>query len=107
MNSRAGIGLALLAILGAAAVFRFTALGWGLRHEPDWDERVFVQSAAWVAAAGATLLLDERWGVSLEYRLAFVRGSTSAWGSYNAGGNWLGVGLTYRFAPDPTPPPRF
>jgi hypothetical protein len=52
MNSRAGVGLALVAILGLAAALRFTALGWGLRHEPDWDERVFVQSAGWVVAAG-------------------------------------------------------
>jgi len=52
MNSRAGVGLALVAILGVAAALRFTALGWGLRHEPDWDERVFVQSAAWMVATG-------------------------------------------------------
>lgn len=52
MSSRAGVGLALTAILCVAGAFRFTALGWGLRHEPDWDERAFVQSAAWMVASG-------------------------------------------------------
>jgi len=52
MNARNRVLLALVAILGLAAGLRFTALGWGLRHEPDWDERVFVQSAAWMVASG-------------------------------------------------------
>jgi hypothetical protein len=52
MKSRATASVALVAILALAAVLRFTALGWGLRHEPDWDERVFVQSAAWMVASG-------------------------------------------------------
>jgi hypothetical protein len=50
MKSR-GAALALMSILVLAAVLRFAGLGWGLRHEPDWDERVFVQSAAWMVAA--------------------------------------------------------
>ena len=52
MQRRAATGLALLAILVLAAVLRFSALDWGLRHEVDWDERVFVQSAAWLVASG-------------------------------------------------------
>jgi hypothetical protein len=35
----------LIAILALAAALRFTALGWGLRHTPHWDERVFVENA--------------------------------------------------------------
>ncbi|MCM2255046.1 MAG: glycosyltransferase family 39 protein [Vicinamibacteria bacterium] len=34
----------LLVILGLAAALRFTGLGWGLRHEPHIDERVFVEA---------------------------------------------------------------
>ena len=56
----------LVATLGLAAFLRFTALGWGLRHEPDWDERVFVQSAAWMVASGD---LDHRF---YEYPGLFV-----------------------------------
>src|SRR5438034_182734 len=43
---------ALAAILFLAAVLRFTALSWGLRHAPHWDERVFVENAARMAAQG-------------------------------------------------------
>ena len=43
MSRRARV--ALLVILGLAAGLRFTGLGWGLRHTPHWDERVFVENA--------------------------------------------------------------
>ena len=43
---------ALAAILFLAAGLRFTALSWGLRHAPHWDERVFVENAARMAAQG-------------------------------------------------------
>jgi hypothetical protein len=44
--------LALPAILALAAALRFAALGWGLRHVPHWDERVFVENARAMVVAG-------------------------------------------------------
>jgi hypothetical protein len=41
--------LVLALILGA--VLRFTGLGFGLRHQPHWDERVFVTSVSQMLAA--------------------------------------------------------
>lgn len=41
---------ALAAILALAAVLRFGALEWGLRHEPHVDERYFVENAGWMLA---------------------------------------------------------
>lgn len=37
--------IALLAVLLVAGALRFTGLSWGLRHTPDYDERVFVENA--------------------------------------------------------------
>ena len=42
----------LVAGLVLGAVLRFTGLGFGLRHQPHWDERVFVTSVARMLAAG-------------------------------------------------------
>ena len=41
---------ALVVVLLVAAGLRFTGLAWGLRHAADWDERVFVENAALMAA---------------------------------------------------------
>lgn len=41
---------ALACILALAAVLRFGALDWGLRHEPHVDERYFVENAGWMLA---------------------------------------------------------
>ena len=37
--------IALVAVLLLAGALRFTGLSWGLRHTPDYDERVFVENA--------------------------------------------------------------
>jgi hypothetical protein len=58
--------LLLLAILGSAALLRFTALGWGLRHPPHIDERLFVEATGRMLAAGD---LDHRF---YEYPGLFV-----------------------------------
>lgn len=63
MSRRHGV---LAAILLLAATLRFLGLGWGLRHAPDWDERVFVESAAWMVAERD---LDHRF---YEYPALFV-----------------------------------
>ncbi len=42
----------LALILVVAALLRFTALGWGLRHLPHNDERAFVESVSEMLAAG-------------------------------------------------------
>ncbi|HET8647143.1 MAG TPA: glycosyltransferase family 39 protein, partial [Vicinamibacteria bacterium] len=49
---------ALLAILALAAALRFTGLGWGLRHPPHMDERVFVENVFEMMRAGD---LDHRY----------------------------------------------
>jgi hypothetical protein len=49
---------ALAAILALAALLRFTGLGWGLRHPPHLDERVFVESTLAMLKAGD---LDHRY----------------------------------------------
>jgi hypothetical protein len=49
---------ALAAILCLAAALRFTGLGWGLRHPPHMDERVFVESVFEMMRAGD---LDHRY----------------------------------------------
>jgi hypothetical protein len=41
---------ALTGLLALAAVLRFGALGWGLRHEPHIDERYFVENVGWMLA---------------------------------------------------------
>jgi hypothetical protein len=43
--------LALACILATAALLRFSALDWGLRHEPHVDERYFVENAGWMIAS--------------------------------------------------------
>jgi 4-amino-4-deoxy-L-arabinose transferase-like glycosyltransferase len=53
-----GRALALGAILVLAAAVRFVGLGWGLRHEPHWDERVFVENVQQMAERGD---LDHRY----------------------------------------------
>jgi hypothetical protein len=76
----------------------------------------------WVGTVGATFRLSTRWAVTAEYRLAFARGQSPfntyepdpALGlpktpykdlaSFNAGGNWFALGLTYMFPPDPIRP---
>lgn len=47
--------------------------------------------------AGATLRLTPMWGVNFDYRLTFANGEAEQLGSYNAGGSWFSVGLTYIF----------
>lgn len=42
--------LVLASLLALAAVLRFGALGWGLRHEPHIDERYFVENVGWMLA---------------------------------------------------------
>jgi opacity protein-like surface antigen len=67
---------------------------------------------AWVATAGASFRFTPRWALTAEYRLAFVRG-VSAFNqqeayqnlaSYNAGGSWFALGVTYFLPPTPSRP---
>ena len=58
--------LQLLAILAAAALLRFSALGWGLRHPPNIDEHLFLEATGKMLAAGD---LDHRF---YEYPGLFV-----------------------------------
>ncbi len=44
MAKRLLVPAALAALLGLAALLRFTGLSFGLRHHPHWDERAFVEA---------------------------------------------------------------
>jgi len=71
---------------------------------------IFTQT--WAGSVGATFRLSHRWGITAEYRLAFVRGQSAfntrkefeQLASYNAGGNWFAVGVTYLLPADPSRP---
>jgi len=52
------VRIALLSILMLAAALRFAGLGWGLRHVPHWDERVFVENVWQMHTSGD---LDHRY----------------------------------------------
>lgn len=56
----------------------------------------------WVGSAGATLRLDARWALTAEYRLMVGARGPSPYGSFNAGGSWLTVGLTWRVPAEPS-----
>ncbi|AKJ03160.1 hypothetical protein ATI61_118169 [Archangium gephyra] len=67
---------------------------------------------AWAGTVGATFRFSPQWGLTAEYRLAFARGQSvfnnkpefKGLASYNAGGNWFALGVTYFFASDPIRP---
>jgi len=71
---------------------------------------IFTQTFA--GSVGATFRLSHRWGITAEYRLAFVRGQSAfntrkefaQLASYNAGGNWFALGVTYLLPSDPMRP---
>jgi len=46
LSQKRGLALAFALVLGLAAVLRFAGLAWGLRHAPEGDERLFVESVA-------------------------------------------------------------
>ncbi|WP_434390317.1 outer membrane beta-barrel protein [Melittangium boletus] len=77
----------------------------------DVGQKEIIQQP-WVGTVGATFRLTPRWGFTTEYRLAFARGQSpyaeknKGLASYNAGGNWFALGLTYSFPPDPSRPFR-
>ncbi|QRO01693.1 hypothetical protein JRI60_23055 [Archangium violaceum] len=71
-----------------------------------------VLTQAWVGSVGATFRFSSHWGLTAEYRLAFARGQSAFntqaafkdLASYNAGGNWFALGVTYLFSPEPDRP---
>lgn len=67
-------------------------------------------SQAWAGTAGAIMRLSPQWGLAVEFRQVFARGAVGrkdqAFGSFNAGGSWLTVGVNYSFPPDPGPASR-
>ncbi|AEI67536.1 hypothetical protein [Corallococcus macrosporus] len=67
-----------------------------------------ITTQAWMGNVGATLRLTPRWGITADYRLAFLRGpvgpSTGRVGSFSLGGSWLSLGVTYSFPAEPSRP---
>ncbi|WP_187323513.1 hypothetical protein [Stigmatella aurantiaca] len=65
---------------------------------------------AWGATAGATLRLTPVWGLTAEYRWLLARGAVESqgrkFGTFNAGGSWFALGVTYTFPPGPSQPGR-
>ena len=64
-----------------------------------------IMTQAWAGTVGATMRLSPRWGVTAEYRLSFVRGQVGSveqkLGSFNGGGSWFALGITYTWPPEP------
>jgi hypothetical protein len=66
----------------------------------------------WAGSVGATFRFSSQWGLTAEYRLVFARGQSAfnnrdaykELSSFNAGGNWFALGVTYLMAPDPIRP---
>ncbi len=67
-------------------------------------------SQAWAGTVGATFRLNPTWGISAEFRQVFARGAVGRidqnFGSFNAGGSWLTVGVNYTFPKDFGPASR-
>src|SRR6218665_405481 len=113
----------LLEVLTPQGVVPFVGLETGptlvFSEAKDVGRKELLQQP-WVGTVGATFRLSPRWGVTAEYRLAFARGQRpynerkppdgvdenayKGLASYNAGGNWFAVGITYMFPPDPIRP---
>jgi hypothetical protein len=59
---------------------------------------------------GATFRLTPTWGLNVEFRQVFARGAVGGtdqnFGSFNAGGSWLTVGVNYTFPRDLGPSTR-
>ena len=55
----------------------------------------------WVFGAGLAINLAPSWDLNFDYRL-FIgsRGSVTDIGSFNGGGSWFSVGVSYLFAPE-------
>ena len=67
---------------------------------------------AWAGCVGATFRFSTQWALTAEYRLGFARGQAAFnnrdefknLSSFNGGGNWFALGVTYFLAPDPIRP---
>ena len=105
----------LLDILTPEGVVPFVGLQTGpslaySTAEGVGSRELFTQ--AWAGTVGATFRFSAQWGLTAEYRLAFARGQSAFTNngafkdlaSYNAGGNWFALGVTYFFASDPIRP---
>ncbi len=110
----AAIGLRFQTVLpevGPYGLVPFTGIltGPALTSSKRPDERLQESiTQVWMGSLGATLRLSPRWGVTAEYRLAFLRGVVGPpegrIGSFNTGGSWFTVGVTYSFPPEPSRP---
>jgi hypothetical protein len=61
----------------------------------DGGRSVERNSTALGLSVGATWRLTPQWGVCFEFRQIIAGGDVEDFGSYNAGGSWLSVGMTY------------
>lgn len=67
---------------------------------------------AYVGSVGATFRFSASWGLTAEYRLALARGQSALTNrtefahlsSFNGGGSWFTLGVTYLWPPDPSRP---
>jgi hypothetical protein len=105
----------LLDILTPEGVLPFVGVETGptlaySRAEGVGQRELFTQ--AWAGTVGATFRFSASWGLTAEYRLAFVRGQTAFrnspefnnLASFNGGGSWFALGVTYMWPPDPSRP---
>jgi hypothetical protein len=70
----------------------------------DGERAIETANQALGVAMGATLRLNSKWGLALEYRLLLARGEAEDVGKYNAGGHWFSMGMTYQFSHEPARP---
>jgi hypothetical protein len=66
---------------------------------PGPEERL---TTGYAAVAGLSWRFSEGLAATLEYKLILVRGHVPDVGGVNAGGSWLGLGITLYFPPEPS-----
>jgi hypothetical protein len=107
---------ALLDVLTANGVVPFIGLQSGPVLAFSTVEGVGVRETftqGWAGTVGVNVRLNHQWGLAADYRLVFARGANPFSGrpgltdvsSYNAGGSWFSVGVTFLFPPTTLKPP--
>jgi opacity protein-like surface antigen len=101
---------ALLDVLTRNGVVPFVGIQSGPVLAFSTVEGVGVKEAfnqGWAGTVGVNFRLSAHWGIAADYRLVFARGGNpfagrpglTSLGSYNAGGSWFSLGVSFYFPP--------